>query len=174
MWVNTLIGVVLTAYVDESMRRRRGEGVCVYVLAAVLVDDSDLDDVRDELRLLRKGKSKSIHWRYEQADRQPMPAAAIASSPIRPVVSVCLHELGVAGERVRRLCLASLLAAVSDHNVARAILDSRREQDDNDLKVLQAWRRAGRAQMCAWTFKILKPNPRCGRPTVWLTQWPGG
>jgi hypothetical protein len=50
LWVNTLIGVVLTAYVDESMRRRRGESVCFYVLAAVLVDDQDLDDVRDEMK----------------------------------------------------------------------------------------------------------------------------
>ncbi|WP_370363322.1 hypothetical protein [Catenulispora sp. GP43] len=138
--------MVLTAYVDESMRRRRGEGICFYVLAAVLVDDRDLDDVRDALKSLRRGKAKSIHWRYERPDRQPELAAAIASLPIRPVVAVCLHEIAVASERARRLCLASLLAALDDHAVARVILDSRREQDNNDLKVLQAWRRAGRPE----------------------------
>ena len=60
------------------------------------------------------------------------------------MIAVCLHEFTVASERARRLCLASLLAALDEQAVDRVILDSRRQQDDNDLKVLQAWRRAGR------------------------------
>jgi len=44
--------------------------------AAAVIDDQDLDGVRNELKSLRKGKTKSIHWRYERRDRQPMLAAA--------------------------------------------------------------------------------------------------
>jgi len=59
LWVNTLICVVLTAYVDESYRRRRSESVCVYTLVGVVVADADLDGIRSELRGLRNGKDKT-------------------------------------------------------------------------------------------------------------------
>jgi hypothetical protein len=144
LWVNTLIGVVLTAYVDESMRRRRGEGVCFYVLAAVLVDDQDLDDVRDALRRLRYGKSKELHWRDERPERRPLIAEAIAALPVSAVVAVCVHSPNLSSERARRLSLGRLLLGLSTDGVDQIVFDSRRDQDRSELRLLQNWRRFGR------------------------------
>jgi hypothetical protein len=146
LWVNTLIGVVLTAYVDESARRRRGEDVCFYVLAAVLIDDADLGSVRGALRQLRYGKSSMSHWRQELPSRWSVLAAAIADLPLQAIATVCLHDAEVKSERARRLCLGRLLVALQAAGADRAVLDSRRHEDDAELRLLQAWRRSGRSE----------------------------
>lgn len=144
LWVNTLIGVVLTAYVDESMRRRRGESVCFYVLAAVLVDDQELDDVRDALRGLRYGKSPELHRRDERPERRRLIAEAVAAVPVSAVVAVCIHGPSLLTERARRLSLGALLHELSVEGVNRAVFDSRRDQDRSELRLIQNWRRFGR------------------------------
>jgi hypothetical protein len=131
--------------VDESMRRRRGEGVCFYVLAAVLVDDSDLHDVRTVLRGLRYGKSRELHWRDERPERRPLIAEAVAGLPVAAVVAVCIHGPSVPNERARRLSLGQLLHELSADGVDRAVFDSRRDQDTSDYDVIRGWRRFGRA-----------------------------
>ncbi|MEZ0106925.1 hypothetical protein ABH920_000916 [Catenulispora sp. EB89] len=136
--------MVLTAYVDESMRRRRGEGACFYVLAAVLVDDSDLDDVRAVLRGLRYGKSRELHWRDERPERRPLIAEAVAGLPVAAVVAVCIHGPSVPSERARRLSLGRLLHELSVEGVNQAVFDSRRDQDRSELRLIQNWRRFGR------------------------------
>jgi hypothetical protein len=143
-WVNTLIDVSLTAYVDESMRRRRGEDFCFYVLAAVLVEDDELDDVRDRLRRLRYGKTPELHWRDERPERRPLIAKAIASLPVSAVVAVCIHGQDMAAERARRLSLGRLLVELDADAVERVVLDSRRAQDREELRLFQNWRRFGR------------------------------
>lgn len=144
LWVNTLIGVVLTAYIDESMRRRRGEGVCFYVLAAVLVEDQYLDDVRTVLRCLRYGKTPELHWRDERPERRPVIAETIASLPVSAVVAVCVHGPDLPSERARRLSLGRLLPELSTDGVDRIVFDSRRDQDRSELRLIQNWRRFGR------------------------------
>lgn len=52
---------MLTAYVDESARRRQGEVTCVYTLAAVLVADDAEEKVRGVMKSLRHGRSRVIH-----------------------------------------------------------------------------------------------------------------
>lgn len=143
-WVNTLIAVSLTAYVDESLRRRRGEDFCFYVLAAVLVEDEDLDDVREGLRRLRYGKTPELHWRDERPERRPVIAAAVAAMSVTSVVAVCIHGPGISSERARRLALGRLLPELDAESVNRIVFDSRRGQDESDYDLVRSWRRFSR------------------------------
>ncbi len=170
MWVNTLIGVVLTAYVDESMRRRRGEAACVYTLVAVLVADDQLDDVREALRRLRYGKTQIIHWHAESDRRLPVIAGAIAELPIDGVVTVLMHRPEISAERARRLCLSVLLAELRRLAVDRVLFESRQAQDANDLRVIRSWRRYGREGAQVRVDFLRKSE----EPALWLADCVAG
>jgi hypothetical protein len=51
------------AYADESARRR-------YLIAAVLIDTSDLDPTRKVLRALRKPGQRRVHFSKESDPRR--------------------------------------------------------------------------------------------------------
>jgi hypothetical protein len=113
------------------------------VLAAV-VDDDELDGVRDVMKGLREGKAQTLHWRHERPERWPVIASAVAALPAVAMAAICLHDGVVSSERARRYCLSQLLVELAGAGVDRVVMESRRAQDDNDLRVLHAWRRFGR------------------------------
>lgn len=133
---------MLIAYVDESARRRQGEDVCVYTLAAVLVEAESILEVRETMKSLRYGKSPLVHWRLERSARRSLLVAAIAQLPVVGVVSVCLHRADTRSERARRRCLVRLLTELSVRGVDRVVFESRHEQDAADRAVLTGLRRA--------------------------------
>jgi L-alanine-DL-glutamate epimerase-like enolase superfamily enzyme len=146
LWVNTLIGAVLTAYVDESYRRRRGESACVYTLVGVVVDEADLGDIRDRLRALRDGKAPRLHWQRERPTRLGYIAETIGTMPFRAVVVTLMHAPDTSSERARRYCLSSLLRRVHELEADRVVFESRRSEDHKDMAVIAAWRRARRPE----------------------------
>lgn len=145
-WVNTLIGVSLTAYVDESYRRRRGESACVYTLVGVVVDEADLDDIRDRLRALRDGKAPRLHWQRERPIRLGRIAETIAMMPFTAVVVTVMHAPATSSERARRYCLSPLLRRVNELGVDRIVFESRQSEDYKDMRVIASWRRAKRPE----------------------------
>ena len=166
MWVNTLIGVVVTAYVDESYRRRRGESVCVYTLVGVVVADVEMDDVRSELRGLRSGKDKTLHWRRERPERLPALAAAVGSLPVRAVATVMMHDAGIDSERARRFCLSQLLRELHGLQAERVVFESRQAEDRKDMQVIAAWRRAKRPEAMVRVDFL----PAIAEPGLWLAD----
>ncbi|CAL9445001.1 hypothetical protein SUDANB106_02353 [Streptomyces sp. enrichment culture] len=133
---------MLTAYIDESMRRRRGEASCVYVLAAVLVPDDAESTVRATMEGLRHGRSRVVHWRKERPERRTLIASAIAGLPVTGLVAVCLHDAEVRSERARRRCLLRLLDELARRDVERVIFETRHEQDAADRAVVTSLRKA--------------------------------
>lgn len=133
----------LTAYVDESARRRRDESTCAYTLAAVLVAETDAEAVRATMRGLRYGRSQVVHWRVERAERRKLIAGALAELPVTGVVTVCLHAAEVKSERARRRCLVRLLVELAARGVDRVVFEARLGPlDDADRRVLTGLRRA--------------------------------
>lgn len=162
--------VPLTAYIDESARRRQGETVCFYVLSAVLVDDSEVDDVRANLRSLRYGKTNIIHWRHERPERWPMLATAISVMPIKAIVAVCPHASATSSERARRFCLSRLLVEFREAGADRVVLDSRQGQDAAELRMVMAWRRARRPEAHIRLDYVRSSE----EPMLWVTDCVAG
>jgi hypothetical protein len=165
-WVNTLIGVPLTAYVDESYCRRRGESTCVYTLVGVVVDDTDLDVVRSALCDLRSGKDKTLHWRREQPERLPVIAEAVRALPMSAVVTVVMHNASVDSERARRHCLSQLLRELFDAGSEQVVFESRQAEDRKDLQVIAGWRRAKRPEAMVRVDFL----PAVAEPALWLAD----
>lgn len=132
---------MLIAFIDESMRIRSGEDVRVYAMSAVIVDDTDLDDVRNALKGLRYGKTPRIHWRDERPERWSPIAKSVSELPVSGVVTVCMHVAATRQERARRLCLTQMLAELGAEGVELVICESRGQQDNEDLRLLLALRR---------------------------------
>jgi hypothetical protein len=57
--------IAKTAYVDESLRVDQG----LYVLAAVIIADTDADSHRQALRELLYRRQLRLHWRDESSRR---------------------------------------------------------------------------------------------------------
>ncbi|MCX4516034.1 hypothetical protein OHA27_38770 [Streptomyces sp. NBC_01619] len=133
---------MLIAYVDESARRRQGEDVCVYTLAAVLVEAESVLEVRETMQSLRYGKSLLVHSRLERAARRAVLVEAIAQLPVVGIVTVCLHRTDTRSERARRRCLVRLLSELSVRGVDRVVFESRHAQDAADRAVLTGLRKA--------------------------------
>ncbi|MFC8529586.1 hypothetical protein [Nocardia sp. NPDC057227] len=125
--------------VDESARRRSLEGACVYTLAAVIVPESALAEVRETMLALRYGRTPRVHWRDERLEHI---AKAVAALPMSGVVTVYLHDPEVGPERARRLCLKVLLRVLSERGVDAICFESRRaEQDARDRALLVTLRK---------------------------------
>lgn len=134
----------LTAYIDESARRRRDESTCAYTLVAVLVAEDAAETVRTSMRALRYGRSQVVHWRVERPERRKLIAAELAELPVTGVVTVCLHAREVKSERARRRCLVRLLVELAARGIDRVVFESRRGPlDAADRQVLTGLRKAG-------------------------------
>ena len=55
-----------TAYIDESLRVRDG----IYILAAVIIADTDADQHRQALTSLLHRRQARLHWRNESKARR--------------------------------------------------------------------------------------------------------
>ncbi|WP_067183935.1 DUF3800 domain-containing protein [Microtetraspora niveoalba] len=157
---------MLTAYVDESLRRRPHDD-SVYAMAAVVMDAADCEDVRVDLESLRLGKSPRLHWRDESPTRQLAIAERIADMPIRGIVTVYLHGGEVRTERARRRCLERLLIEVDKAGVAAVSIESRTpEQDHLDRGLLTGLRKA-RVLPKSLTVRW---QPSASEPLLWAAD----
>ncbi|MEU0478546.1 hypothetical protein ABZ260_05065 [Streptosporangium sp. NPDC006013] len=132
---------MLTAYVDESLRRRPDD-CSVYAMAAVVVDSTDHDDIRATLESLRLGKSPRLHWREESSARQLAITKRLAGMPVHGIVTVYLHGKETRTERARRRCLEKLLVELDHAGVTTVLIESRSpDQDHLDLLLLMGVRK---------------------------------
>ncbi|MER6173456.1 hypothetical protein [Streptosporangium sp. NPDC001681] len=164
---------MLTAYVDESLRRRPDD--CnVYAMAAVIVDSADHDDMRAALESLRLGKRRRLHWRDESPAHRIDIAEALAKLPIEGIVAVHLHDRGVRHERARRLCLERLLYEVDAKNTTRVTVESRASEDRLDRSLLTSMRRSLRISLTMkvdWVLPFDEPLLWAADAVVGATTW---
>src|SRR5260370_20166626 len=133
---------MFTAFVDESSRCR-ADDMCIYALAAVIVDVDDLIDCRLSLDGLRYGKSPTVHWRVERPERRVLIARTLATMPITCVAAVTTYTQSTRIERARRQCLSRLLPELQHRNTTAAKLESRgTELDHRDRQLLTGLRKS--------------------------------
>jgi hypothetical protein len=133
---------MLTAFIDES-GRRRVDDLCVYALAAVIVDVSDMADCRLAMDGLRYGKSPVVHWRVERPARRSLIAKRLAGLPIQGAVAVAMYTQGTRSERARRQCLSRLLPELQQRGISEAELESRGTTlDHRDRQLLTGLRKS--------------------------------
>jgi hypothetical protein len=101
--------IAKTAYVDESLRVQDG----LYVLAAVIVADTDVDGYRDALRTqLLRGQIR-LHWRDESSGRRIHLIAAVCKLRHTGAVVIAAGMAPGRQERARRKCIERLLAELA-------------------------------------------------------------
>lgn len=101
----------------------------VYVLAASLLDLSDVDDVREAMSALRRSQTK-LHWRDESSARRGRIVDTIADLPIEGLVVVRAGPRSDTSQHQRNKTLVTLVAALYDLGCSTLTLESRGSADD--------------------------------------------
>ncbi|WP_433500845.1 DUF3800 domain-containing protein [Sphaerimonospora sp. CA-214678] len=164
---------MLTAYIDESLRRRPHDD-SVYAMAAVIVDLADRDDIRLTLETLRLGKQRRLHWRDESPAHRLDISRTLTELPLDSIVTVCIHDRTIRHERARRLCLERLFYELDSRNVERVTLESRYTEDRLDRSLLTSMRRSLRISLTmevCWTSPYDEPLLWAADAVVGATTW---
>jgi len=135
------------AFVDESYIDRTAH----YLLAAAVLPEVELSDVRLAIAQLRRQHGAAFHWHDEhELARLAMLAAALADTTTRAVVvaqPVSEHRQ----ERARATCMAHLLAhpQTLEPTVARVVFESRTKALNRPRRVEGRGDRRGRGRRTA-------------------------
>lgn len=132
----------MNAFVDESIRA--GEGG-VYLVAAVVVTDVDLDEARHRVRSVIPRRQPRFHWRDENETlRRRMLAAIVELEPT--VLSYACVPVGRRQDRARALCLNRMLWDLKELGAASVTFESRESHNDRkDARTIERAKRAGAA-----------------------------
>ena len=127
-----------TAYIDESLRVRHG----LYVLAAVVVADTEADHHRAALRaLLLRGQIR-LHWRDESSRRRSQLITAMSALRHTGAIVIATETAPRRQERARRKCIERLLAALASRAIATFVFERRHpDLDAHDRTMIAALRR---------------------------------
>ncbi|WP_248965310.1 hypothetical protein [Sphaerisporangium perillae] len=164
---------MLTAYIDESLRRRPHDD-SVYAMAAVITHSADHNDIRLALESLRLGKHGRLHWRDESPSHRLDIAETVAKLPLHGIVTVRIHDKNVRHERARRLCLERLLYELDAGGAERVILESRYTEDRLDRSLLTSLRRSRRVSLTmevSWASPYDEPLLWAADAVVGATTW---
>lgn len=126
------------AYLDESEPYHEPG---TYLLAAALIDDEHLDQLRDTMTQLKPNHHRKLHWNEEPASSRAKIAETIAACPALHVVVIRASDSTEPSERRRRKCLERMLYELDTADVGAAVLESRgRKPDLRDLQMVNVLR----------------------------------
>ena len=129
---------MLTAWGDESgSDPKRDPGT--YMLAAALIDESDVPVVRKTMSTLKLPIEPKLHWHGSSEDRRMQLVNEVADLPILALV-VVRNEIGADDRRGRRKCLEHLLPNLAEMPCTTITFESRGPRDASDLDILQKFR----------------------------------
>lgn len=129
------------AYIDESMRAPRDGAEGLYVLAAAVLDEADIEASREEVRALSPRGGLKFHWREELEPRRAKAIGVVAQLPALHLVVVGVSLNPGKQERGRRLCMARMFNELESADVEQVWMESRRPRDNRrDLQVVNAFR----------------------------------
>ena len=122
-----------TAYIDESLRVSHG----LYVLAAVIVADTEADQHRTALRALLLRGQLRLHWRDESTARRNQLISAMSALRHTGAIVIATDAASRRQERARRKCIERLLAQLASRAITTVVferrhpdLDAQRPHDD--------------------------------------------
>jgi hypothetical protein len=159
--------IAKTAFIDESLRVRDG----LYVLAAVIIADDDVEHHREALRALLHRGQRRLHWRDESARRRDQIIGTARRLRHTGAVVVGIGMAPQRQERARRKCIEYLLAELTSRGIASVVFDRRHEElDARDRALIAALKRQRSlpAAFCAsW-------QPATDEPLLWLPDIAAG
>lgn len=121
------------AYADESARQR-------YLIAAVLIDVSELDRTRKVLRGLRKPGQRRVHFAKESDSRRRVIVSALVGLDLR----IRVYESDGPDVVARAACLGRLVDDMLTLDVDRLVLETLDSQESADRRTIyERLRRAG-------------------------------
>lgn len=150
------------AFVDESSRGQR------YLMGCVLIEAKDLPVVRREADSLVLTGGR-VHFHNESAGRRRELLMAFAAMPVSAFVVVCHRRHGVTEFKARERCLTAIVERIQADEVARLVIESRRDDSDDHRTIHRA-----RAALPSLVYEH-----RSGRdePLLWVADgvtWPAG
>lgn len=146
-----------TAYIDESLRIGRG----LYLLAAVIVADTDADNHRAALQALLYRGQLRLHWRDESTQRRTHLIAAMHS--LRHIGAIVIAAGAIHGrqERARRKRLERLLTELVSRGITTVIFERRHPdldaRDRTMIAALQRQHTLPTALRASWKHPIQEP-----------------
>lgn len=159
--------IAKTAYVDESLHVREG----LYVLAAVIVADTDADGHRHALRaLLNRGQIR-LHWRDESSKRRDQLITALCALRHTGAVVIAVGLEPRRQERARRKCVERLLAELVSRGIASVVFERRHpDLDARDRALVAALQR----QHSLPVAMRVRWQPADDEPLLWLPDIAAG
>ncbi|MFS0731186.1 hypothetical protein ABC270_14075 [Curtobacterium sp. 1P10AnD] len=136
------------AYCDES---EPGGGLdhSTYILAAVVVDDSERDSLRRTVERLRPARMRKLHW-YEAIEVQRHTWRGLLRLAVATII-VRYDGAPARAERRRRRCLERLVFELESRAVRHVTIESRGPALDRaDRRVLDAFRTQGAGRSIVW------------------------
>lgn len=146
--------------------RQRSDRSGLYAIAASVVEDAMMDNLRDAMTTLVHNRLP-FHWR-EAGPRQRLAAVELLSrlDAVHYVV-VGTRLDNSRQERHRRKCLQRLLWELEQFGVSRVLLDARRRQQNTaDLVAVSAWR----AQRVLGSQLRVDHVQAATEPLVWMAD----
>lgn len=156
-----------TAYIDESLRVRDG----IYILAAVIIADTDADQHRQVLTSLLHRRQARLHWRNESRTRRTQIVGTVRH--LRHTGAIVIGTRMTPGhhERARRKCIERLLHELASRGIAGAVFERRHaELDARDRTMIAALHRQQTlpaAFQATWL-------PATSEPLLWLPDIAAG
>jgi hypothetical protein len=121
--------VTFHVFVDESVRQS-------YLLCAVWISQSKLDDKRDGLRGLRRPRQRRIHFGKERPGRRRQ----LLDAFVRLDVEVRIYSGDGPALKARRRCMRALVSDFAANSVARLVIESGDHEDEVDRQVIYEMR----------------------------------
>ena len=158
-----------TAYIDESLRVSHG----LYVLAAVVVSDAEVDQHRAALRALLLRGQLRLHWRDESTARRSQLITAMSALRHTGAIVIATDTAPRRQERARRKCIERLLAELTNRAVTTVVFERRHpDLDARDRTMIAALLRqqaVPAAFRATWQQAV-----RRAAATVWLPDIAAG
>ena len=155
-----------TAYIDESMRVSHG----LYLLAAVIVADTDADSHRAALRALLLRGQLLLHWRDESTARRSQLITAMSALRHTGAIVIATAAAPRRQERARRKCIERLLAELASRAITTVVFERRHpDLDAHDRTMIAALR-----HQQTLPAAIRAPGSRPSEPLLWLPDIAAG
>ncbi len=156
-----------TAYIDESLRVSHG----LYVLAAVIVADTDADQHRAALRALLLRGQLRLHWRDESSRCRSQLITAVSALRHTGAIVIATDAAARRQERARRKCIERLLAELASRAITTAVFERRHPDLDARDRTMIAALRHQRALPAAFRATWQQASDE---PLLWLPDIAAG
>jgi hypothetical protein len=154
------------AFVDESGRGRR------YLMGCVLAEARHLPVIRPAIAKL--AVYERVHFNNESDRQKRVVLSAIAAMPLEVIATIAYRDHGVPEYVARAACLTHIVTVLQAKQVARLVIESRGDDQDDERTIRKARRpepalmfehREGRGEPMLWIADAV--TWACGAGPSW-------